>query len=148
MDWNVLNTDKIILTTDRDLIADDVQAIDDEFLEWFVKNPSCEEVKYVGDDCYREIIIPQKEPKQKTLKEVALELFPNKSFWIGSGKTSRLYDPNQLDRERWTQGAKWQAERMYSEEEVRKMFNRYNEIIAHRDIEEWQPWIEKQFKKK
>jgi hypothetical protein len=28
------------------------------------------------------------------------------------------------------------------------MFNRYNEIIAHRDIEEWQPWIEKQFKKK
>ena len=33
---------KIILTTDQDLIADGVQAIDDEFLEWFVKNPSCE----------------------------------------------------------------------------------------------------------
>jgi hypothetical protein len=31
---------KIILTTDTDLIADGVQAIDDEFLEWFVKNPS------------------------------------------------------------------------------------------------------------
>lgn len=31
---------KIILTTDQDL--DGVQAIDDEFLEWFVKNPSCE----------------------------------------------------------------------------------------------------------
>jgi len=41
-----------------------------------------------------------------------------------------------------------QQERMYSEEEVRQMLNRYNEIIAHRDIEEWQPWIEKQFKKK
>ena len=26
---------KIILTTDQDLIADGVQAIDDEFLEWF-----------------------------------------------------------------------------------------------------------------
>ena len=40
---------KIILTTDQDLIKDGVQAIDDEFLEWFVKNPSCEfiEVKYV-----------------------------------------------------------------------------------------------------
>jgi hypothetical protein len=35
---------KIILTTDQDLIKDGVQAIDNEFLEWFVKNPSCEEV--------------------------------------------------------------------------------------------------------
>lgn len=35
---------KIILTTDQDLINDDVQAIDDEFLEWFVNNPSCESV--------------------------------------------------------------------------------------------------------
>ena len=33
---------KIILTTDQDLIKDGVQAIDDEFLEWFVNNPSCE----------------------------------------------------------------------------------------------------------
>jgi hypothetical protein len=36
---------KIILTTDTDLIKDGVQTIDDEFLEWFVKNPSCKEVK-------------------------------------------------------------------------------------------------------
>jgi len=36
---------KIILTTDQDLIKDGVQAIDDKFLEWFVKNPSCEFVK-------------------------------------------------------------------------------------------------------
>ena len=34
---------KIILTTDQDL--DGVQSIDDEFLEWFVKNPSCEEIE-------------------------------------------------------------------------------------------------------
>ena len=34
---------KIILTTDQSL--DGVQAIDDEFLEWFVKNPSCEKVE-------------------------------------------------------------------------------------------------------
>ena len=38
---------KVILTTDQDLIADGVQAIDDEFLEWFVKNPSCEKVETV-----------------------------------------------------------------------------------------------------
>ncbi len=36
---------KIILTTDAELIKDGVQGIDDEFLEWFVMNPSCEEVK-------------------------------------------------------------------------------------------------------
>lgn len=38
---------KIILTTDQDLIKDGIQAIDDEFLEWFVRNPSCDEVKVV-----------------------------------------------------------------------------------------------------
>ena len=37
---------KIILTDNQDLIKDGVQAIDDEFLEWFVKNPSCESVKF------------------------------------------------------------------------------------------------------
>ena len=42
---NIDNLKKIILTTDPDLIKDGVQAIDDDFLEWFVKNPSCEEVK-------------------------------------------------------------------------------------------------------
>jgi hypothetical protein len=36
---------KVILTTDQDLINDGVQAIDNEFLEWFVNNPNCEEVE-------------------------------------------------------------------------------------------------------
>jgi hypothetical protein len=70
---------KIILTTDPELIADGVQAIDDTFLEWFVKNPSCDEVEI---DCWNvrtkdkvvyepplkeyEIIIPQEELKQET----------------------------------------------------------------------------------
>jgi hypothetical protein len=43
---------KIILTTDQDLIKDGVQAIDDEFLEWLVKNPTCEEVEiYLVELC-------------------------------------------------------------------------------------------------
>ena len=36
---------KIILTTDQDLIKDGVQAIPDDFLEWFVKNPNCGRVE-------------------------------------------------------------------------------------------------------
>jgi hypothetical protein len=59
---------KIILTTDQDLIKDGVQSIDDEFLEWFVKNPSCEFVEIVKYDGYLHfkymIIIPKEEPKQ------------------------------------------------------------------------------------
>jgi hypothetical protein len=62
----------VIMTTDPDLIAEGVQAIDNEFLEWFVKNPSCERVevrKYHqrGDVSFKDrykIIIPQEEPKQ------------------------------------------------------------------------------------
>ena len=42
---------KIIMTTDPILILNGVQPIDDKFLEWFVKNPSCEfvEVDYKYD---------------------------------------------------------------------------------------------------
>jgi hypothetical protein len=86
------NCKKIILTTDQDLIG--VQAIDDEFLEWFVKNPSCEYVevekyhgintsiaeintvsgdgslKWEGKSDLRDykIIIPQEEPKDRLRK--------------------------------------------------------------------------------
>ena len=73
----------VIMTTDDDLINDGVQAIDGEFLEWFVKNPSCEyvkvekehhteieEVSYEGDfqnvDYIKyKIIISGEEPKTK-----------------------------------------------------------------------------------
>jgi hypothetical protein len=78
---------KIILTTDKLLIKDGVQAIPDNFLEWFVKNPSCEYVEIKKDsynlspmekmlekeyvpkstfDTYK-IIIPKKEPKDVVL---------------------------------------------------------------------------------
>jgi hypothetical protein len=52
---------KIILTTDQDLIKDGVQEIDDEFLEWFVNNPSCEWVE-IQESSY------QKKLKKPTLK--------------------------------------------------------------------------------
>ena len=46
-DSSLLGRKKVILTTDKYLIKDGVLAIDDEFLEWFVKNPSCEEVETI-----------------------------------------------------------------------------------------------------
>jgi hypothetical protein len=36
---------KIILTTNEELIKNGVQSIDDDFLKWFVNNPSCEYVE-------------------------------------------------------------------------------------------------------
>jgi hypothetical protein len=107
---------KIILTTDQDLIADDVQAIDDEFLEWFVKNPSCEFVeirKYhsgILSDITEitsslKIIIPQEEPKQETLEEYSNGLY----------KQSLKDDVDLTFSDGVKLGAKWQAERMYSE---------------------------------
>jgi hypothetical protein len=69
---NGQNAYKVILTTNKLLIKDGVQAIDDEFLEWFVKNPSCEEVEvdknwnYPLDKSWKyKIIIPKEEPKQQ-----------------------------------------------------------------------------------
>ena len=38
---------EILLSTNDSLIKDGVQAIDDEFLEFFIKNPSCERVEIV-----------------------------------------------------------------------------------------------------
>jgi hypothetical protein len=67
---------KIILTTDPNLIAEGVQAIDDEFLLWFVKNSSCEFVVIdwspLSKNLYGwKIIIPQEEPKPESLVEAA-----------------------------------------------------------------------------
>jgi murein DD-endopeptidase MepM/ murein hydrolase activator NlpD len=81
---------EIILTTDQDLIKYGVQAIDDEFLEWFVKNPSCEQVEVQNDyllwknsekeklsDCYK-IIIPKEEP----MKQTALDFLSEKYMYV------------------------------------------------------------------
>jgi hypothetical protein len=85
---------KIILTTDQDLIKDGVQAINDKFLEWFVKNPSCEFVKIVDDvECLPmpnihinkhiyKIIISKEELKQmskQTAVEWVIEQYINKN---------------------------------------------------------------------
>ena len=101
------NLRKIILTTDQDLIADGVQAIDDEFLEWFVKNPSCEWVNFEKEHDYKvpylkmrhcepyKIIIPKEEPKQETLEQTAVE-------WL----TYKFYANEGIMKSEWLEQAK------------------------------------------
>ena len=139
---------KIILTTDQDLIKDNVQAIDDEFLEWFVKNPSCEEVEVetVNNKWHNEdesvlsvnvygLIIPKEEPKQETLEEAAGRCAIKEN-------RSSLYE---LGMKYFIEGAKWQQEKMYSEEEVVKLLIKFNQEIQ--EVENVREWFE-QFKKK
>jgi hypothetical protein len=123
---------KIILTTDQDLIADGVQAIDDEFLEWFVKNPSCEEVEIeeicpltcciqkegktkMNNGCMErnrcliyKIIIPQEKPKPKCVTGC-------KHFSCGEVKHHKDCFYYRLQEA---------AEKMYSEEEVENIITK------------------------
>jgi hypothetical protein len=158
---------KIILTTDQELIADGVQPIDDEFLEWFVKNPSCEFVKITtyGDylslhhsDSFHsvyKIIISQEEPKQETLEEFSKRISndeSNKNISLDY-QDGIFYGINV--------GAKWQAERMYSEEDLKQAFSAgrtvknykaeweetYSDDMTSCKYENFKEWFQ-QFKKK
>jgi hypothetical protein len=127
---------KIILTTDYKL-APDVQKIDDEFLEWFVNNPSFESVEvqkwFDGVDFLEyKIIIPSQErvcncglkesehnvrhpfiPKLETLKE---------SFY----RIRKSIDYEEFDLTSFELGVKYQTERSYSDEEVLELLNNFS----------------------
>jgi hypothetical protein len=134
---------KIILTTDQDLIEDGVQAIDNEFLEWFVNNPSCEFIQtkrledgqyfdYLEDNSVIEgiyenykIIIPQEEPKQDSN-------FYKKLKFSFSEKLKQYFEetPREKILEDWAKSAEFDnvgptvddflnnTKKMYSEEEM------------------------------
>ncbi len=87
---------KIVLTKDQDLIDFGVQAIDDEFLEWFVKNPSCEKVDLdtfsMGDKVLHNVVFPQEEKlPTKWFKTEEIET------WIGKSITRITTDGKSID---------------------------------------------------
>jgi hypothetical protein len=176
---------KIILTTDQDLIADGVQAIDDTFLEWFVKNPSCEFVevetyfKKIGVETdangYRamdvlgkdyKIIIPQDEPKTGSLLESIQEVNKDLLREINELKQETLEEAaekyavnkssanvfQEAHKKDFINGAKWQSEKMYSEEDMIQFsaiaYLAMIDPTNNKSFEELlQTWL-KQFKKK
>ena len=137
------NYKKIILTTNKDLINDGVQAINDEFLEWFVKNQSCKEVEVLdlyGNNLtlnkggFYKIIITKEEPKQKikyptqigtlsrlveglkqeTIEEVAENIIKTHPDFKSEGMSQ--YQNGKFNG--IIEGIKWQKGRSYSEEEL------------------------------
>jgi hypothetical protein len=93
---------KIILTTDQDLIKDGVQPIDDEFLEWFIKNPGCETVGIENgwgleidiETPYYKIITPE----EQTSEEVPNELEP---------VLAKIASQSDLGRQSWYEVVYW-----------------------------------------
>ncbi len=117
-----LGCKKITLATDPDLLAEGIQDIDDDFLEWFVKNPSCEyvEVQCSGRNCIEEfgctkevcngirplkIIIPQEEHELVNAKRGRYEMKET----LKEGY-ARMLKPDLKPFEIFELGAKWQSE--------------------------------------
>ena len=171
-----IDAKKIILTTDDQLIKDGVQAIDEEFLKWVVKNPSCDfirtlKVPYFDESSHSYLLaIPKEEHKQElslkindefldtTSKEILyalMEEFDNLVTENSSEETleeaaERLYPgvDRQVDRMLFINGAKWQQERMYNEEEVHTIIESYqNNVENNPNHITYDKWFE-QFKKK
>ena len=80
--------------------------------------------------------------KQETLEEAALRLFPK----FISDPYNPSEDLNKYERDIWIEGAKWQQERMYSEEDLLSAFEAGMMFIGE-DKGSFKEWFE-QFKKK
>jgi hypothetical protein len=77
---------KIVLTTDENLVNDNVQAIDNEFLGWFIKNPSCEYVDFI------------KLRKEKGYNFLGYEIIFPKEEWISPMRPFKVKEePKQKD---------------------------------------------------
>ena len=159
-------TQKIILTTDADLVADGIQYINFETLQWLVENPSCEYVKvieifdcaYVGGFLATEtkvgyeIIIPKDrtptpEIKKETLEEATeTELYLTINKTIDGGKNlSKGYNVTRGQAIDYAFDIAVEvAKKMHSDEEVIQLLIKFNQEI--REVEDVRGWFER-FKK-
>ena len=143
---------KIILTTDQDLIKDGVQDIDDEFLEWFVKNPSCEFVKVEVDLSKHngefqtkygyKIIISKKEPKLEEASKKYAEPYRCPAT------NSNEYCKHDIISA-FNNGAYWNQERSYSKQDMIEFAYKYIDERRDQAARAMTPeLLIKQFKKK
>ena len=91
---------KIVITTDQDLIKDGVQEIPDEFLEWFVKNPSCEqisveEVYFHGSGYYKASELSEQErEKYSFMKKYKIIIPKEESISYTKKCKCMIFEPN------------------------------------------------------
>lgn len=148
---------KIILTTDPVLIADGIQAIEDEFLQWYVakandsgKPIDIVEVKLSAKPSTYKLIIPEEERNvidnwlekhgdpeiSKQVEEEAEELYLEEEALRFLPRSEVEHDTDFIIG--FGVGAQWQAERMYSESEIRGLLIKFhNEFPDRWDIDKW-----------
>ncbi len=125
---------KIILTTDQDLIKDGVQVIDDEFIEWFVKNPSCEHVTILQKGTTTIIFptpkndiisdfIKKEESKQETLEETA-EKYANDWEEIHPKLNFEAMTPIAISKIDFIEGAKFKQQQIYNS--IKELYDNEN----------------------
>ena len=170
------NCKKIVLTTDPELIKEGVQAIDDNFLEWFIKNPKSENV-YVYKE-YKQV--NQNNPVTRGSTALAFSHYEVQSLDLSSPigtnekeimtnlpngddffkqetleeAAEKRYGSDQFlwakQRDGFIEGAKWQQERSYSEEEVIELVENFKKHLMKVPVNKmlnFKEWFE-QFKKK
>ena len=77
--------------------------------------------------------IYKKVEKQLELEEAAEKVYPNEGF-----KDEIWADLGEVFREKFIEGAKWQAERSYSEEEVKHIVSEaLQSALVGYDLEQW-----------
>jgi hypothetical protein len=161
---------KIVLTTNQDLVKDGVQAIDDEFLEWFVKNSSCERVevdtyvhstenastilygaiipKEIGfkmeDGKRTETFYSKEEPTIE--EEYTSQDFLNEVCWNNSKQetleeAATNYTIDFATKSAFKLGAKWQQEQDKNKYSDSDMTN-YALYILHNDVITPKEWFE------
>ena len=137
---------KVILTTDQDLTKDGIQKIDNEFLEWFVKNPHYEQID-VGYGFIRlsetdnkgywasipgaEFNMQKEESKQETLEESAKKYYKDN---IDQSNIPRDHYEVEIQDLMIGFASKWQQERMYSEDEVEEIVSKLMHEVHCGDI--------------
>lgn len=156
---------KIILTNDPSLIEDGVQEVNSSFLSFYAENtPDYVEVeKWLDDEGKRFYSLdfsPKKELKTEEniidnwlenngnpeiMKKVEREAEELELQYYAENfsKNHSIYDSAKDDTEYgFINGAKWQAERMYSEEEVVALIHRFNYDLVNSNIETFKEWFD------
>jgi hypothetical protein len=154
---------KIVLATDLKLVADGIKEINSDFLEWLVKNSSCDSVEvetYCPNDCngcvekcknsfYK--IIPKEEPNYNMKKEILAEMMSKdeelgiyqepkklKVMIVGDGMPTKESLEEKLDKIVSKESSKFWKEsndRFKNKEMPKqvKCYDKYNQLLKEGD---------------
>jgi len=126
---------------------DIIQLIEDRILSEYKKHSASlpdEWAKIAAYKIHKSISDKMEEPKQETIEEAAEKYADFSNDYIPMSFGGKF---NETTKKDFIAGAKWQAERMYSEEEVKTICDKYHNQMCLYGNKKAQEWFE-QLKKK